>query len=153
MSRLLDNALALSLIILAGFLSTSGYFIFWGVKPNLVLSLIIAFIFLRASSFEIAFLVVFAAASLAWTPLLSPSLFILPLLAAAILSARRFFSSSLFSASVISFAATFLWYLASNPHFALNFYTIVVLEGIINSVLSLALILLGRALKVFVDYA
>ncbi len=152
-SRLIDNILVLVLSVAFSFISTSGYLVLWGVKPNLILSLIIASIFLRASSFTIVLLVVLSAAALAWTPSLSFSLFVLPLLAAAGLIARRVFSPRLASVFSISFIATFIWYFASDFDFAVNFVPTVFLEGIINGILSVALTATGRTLKVFDYYA
>lgn len=152
MSRLLDNLLVLSLAVLAGFLATSNSFLFWGIKPNLILSLVVAVTLLRASVFEIILLAVIAAAALTWTPSLSSSLFILLIITAVAIISRRHLSSHLLSVFLISFTATFFWYFVSDLNFVVNFMSNVFIEGIINGVFAVILVALGRSLSVFRHY-
>ena len=131
-------------VVVFALLSSSGFIVIFGLKPNLFLSFMFFSLFLGFSTLTIIFFLSLSLPFLLWQPILSPPLISLSLLIVIFAVARRYlnFSRPLNTASAL-FIATFIFYAVSNFSFLISFPLLVFLEAVLNVLILIILIWLN----------
>lgn len=134
-------------LVIVGFLQTSFSFGVFGLKPNLILILLLFLSVSRVSLLEFLPLLLIGISVVAWEPLIGPESAIIFVVCLVVYISRRLFSFDRpLSFLILVAIASVIFYLALDYKFVLDYYLIVAYEAVLNLALASILIISYRLL-------